>query len=50
MRERNMYTALDLEMTGLDVKSDRIIEIGALRVEHGVVTGMFSTLVSRLHS
>lgn len=45
MRERNMYTALDLEMTGLDVKSDRIIEIGAIRVEHGVVTGTFSTLV-----
>ena len=46
MRERNIYTALDLEMTGLDVKSDRIIEIGAIRVEHGVVTGTFSTLVS----
>lgn len=46
IRETEMYTALDLEMTGLDVKTDRIIEIGAIRVENGAVTGTFSTLVS----
>lgn len=40
------YTALDLETTGLDPKYDRIIEIGAVRVENGRVSGQFSTFVN----
>ena len=33
----NSYVAVDLETTGLDPKRDKIIEIGAVRVEAGVV-------------
>lgn len=40
------YIALDLEMTGLNVKCDRIIEIGAIRVERGIETVSFHTLVN----
>lgn len=40
------YVALDLETTGLDPKIDKIIEIGAIRVENGVETGHFQTLVN----
>ncbi len=36
----------DLETTGLNFNKDRIIEIGALRVENGVVTKRISTLVN----
>lgn len=39
------YIALDLETTGLNPKQDRIIEIGAVRVEHGRETGRFHTLL-----
>ena len=42
----NTYTALDLETTGLDPKTDRILEIGAVRVEDGRETGRFSQLVN----
>ncbi len=45
IKETECYAALDLEMTGLDAKNDRIIEIGAIRVEKGIVTGTFSSLV-----
>lgn len=31
----NSYIALDLETTGLNPKQDKIIEIGAVRVENG---------------
>ena len=40
------YLAIDLEMTGLNVKKDRILEIGALRMEDGKPTGEFSALVN----
>ena len=40
------YLAIDLEMTGLNVKTDRILEIGALRMEDGKPTGEFSALVN----
>lgn len=40
------YIALDLEMTGLNIKRDRIIEIGAVRVERGIETDRFHTLVN----
>ena len=40
------YIALDLETTGLDPKRDKIIEIGAVRVEHGVERGCFHRMVN----
>ena len=40
------YIALDTETTGLNPKQDRIMEIGAVRVERGVETGSFQTLVN----
>lgn len=40
------FIAVDLEMTGLKVKTDRILEIGALKVENGRVTDTFQTLVN----
>ena len=42
MRE---YVTLDLETTGLEPKRDRIIEIGAVKVCDGVVTGEYTTLI-----
>ena len=33
----NSYIAIDLETTGLNPKTERIIEIGAARVEDGTV-------------
>ena len=32
------YVVLDLEMTGLNAKTDRILEVGAVRVLAGKVT------------
>lgn len=40
------YIAVDLETTGLDVKTEQIIEIGAVRVEHGRVVDEFETFVN----
>jgi len=40
------YVSIDLETTGLNPKRDRIIEIGAIRVEQGEITGEFSTFVN----
>lgn len=40
------YLAIDLEMTGLNVKTDRILEIGALRMENGRPVGEFSALIN----
>lgn len=40
------YIALDLETTGLNPKQDKIIEIGAVRVEQGQETGRFHTLLN----
>lgn len=37
---------LDLEMTGLDPKTDKIIEIGALKVRDGKVIDTYETLLS----
>lgn len=39
------YLAIDLEMTGLDIKKDRILEIGALRMENGRTAGEFASLI-----
>lgn len=40
------YVAVDLETTGLDPKKDKIIEIGAVRVQNDVVVGQFHTMVN----
>lgn len=40
------YVAFDLETTGLDPRTDHIIEIGAVYVEHGVIVKSFSQLVN----
>ena len=40
------YVAVDVETTGLSPKTDRIIEIGAVKVENGVVTDCFSQLIN----
>lgn len=40
------YVCLDLETTGLNPRLDRMIEIGALKVQDGVVTDTFSTFVN----
>lgn len=40
------YIAVDLETTGLSPKHDKIIEIGAIRVEDGIERARFQTLVN----
>lgn len=40
------YVAIDLETTGLNPKIDKIIEIGAIRVQNGVIVSEKSTLVN----
>ncbi len=40
------YTAVDVETTGLDPKTERLLEIGAIRVENGEETGVFSCLIN----
>lgn len=45
-KDVDTFVAVDLEMTGLRVKSDRILEIGAVRFEQGHETGRFQTFVN----
>ena len=40
------YVSIDLETTGLNPKTDKITEIGAVKVENGVLKDTFSTLVN----
>ncbi len=40
------YISIDLETTGLNPKRDKIIEIGAVKVVHGVCTEAFETFVN----
>lgn len=42
----NTYISIDLETTGLNPKLDKIIEIGAVKVENGVITETFETFVN----
>lgn len=42
----NSYVSIDLETTGLNPKSDKIIEIGAVRVVDGIPTERFLTFVN----
>lgn len=41
----NKYVVLDLETSGLDKNRDYIIEVGAVKIENGVIGERFSTLV-----
>lgn len=43
---RNSYVALDLETSGLNPKFDKILEIGAVKVQDGVVTDTYETFVN----
>ncbi len=40
------YTVVDLEMTGLNVKKDKVIEIGAARVRNGKVVETYETFLN----
>ncbi len=40
------FTAIDIETTGLDPKTDKIIEIGAIKVRNGQIEEEFESLVS----
>ena len=40
------YVVLDLETTGLSCKYNKIIEFGAVRVEHGIVTSTLDILIN----
>ena len=40
------YICLDLETTGLDPKTDKIIEIGAVKVRNGKITDQFQSFVN----
>lgn len=42
---QNSYVAFDLETTGLRPTCDKILEIGAVKVEEGEVTGTYETFV-----
>lgn len=42
----NDYVVVDLEMTGLKAKTDRILEIGAVKVEGGTGTAVFHCMVN----
>ena len=43
---RAKYVVLDLETTGLNCYYDRIIEFGAVKVEHGIVTETMDILIN----
>lgn len=40
------YTAVDLEMTGLNAKKDKILELGAVRIRNGKTEDVFSVIVN----
>ena len=42
----NNYTVIDLEMTGLHPKSDKIIEIGAIKVKNGKIIDTYAMMVN----
>jgi len=39
------FVVFDLETTGLNKQSDKIIELGAVKIENGVITQSFSTFI-----
>ncbi len=40
------FTAIDIETTGLNPKTERIIEVGAVRVRDGKITDQFESLLN----
>lgn len=42
----NSYVCIDIETTGLNPKTDKIIEIGAVKIENGVAIEKFETFVN----
>ena len=40
------YVALDVETTGLDPAKDRLLEIGAVKVEDGEIRESYETLIN----
>jgi DNA polymerase-3 subunit alpha (Gram-positive type) len=46
MRVTDSYVCIDLETTGLDPKRDKIIEIGAVKVEDGKITAQWESFVN----
>lgn len=46
METNEELIAVDLEMTGLQVKTDRILEIGAVRIVNGAIQDRFQTFVN----
>lgn len=46
MEKPESYTVVDLEMTGLQAKRDRVIEIGAVRARNGQRVETYGTLVN----
>lgn len=42
---RQSYVVVDLETTGLSPENDRILEIGAVRLEEGKITQSFQTMI-----
>ena len=40
------YVLVDIETTGLSAARDKITEIGAVKVENGIITDKFSTFVN----
>ena len=40
------YVVLDLETTGLSCRYNRVIEFGAVRIEHGIETGRLDILIN----
>lgn len=43
--KNNEYVVVDIETTGTDLSSDKITEIGAVRIKNGIICEQFQTLV-----
>ncbi|MBU5669076.1 PolC-type DNA polymerase III [Peptoniphilus sp. MSJ-1] len=45
-KEYNTYVVFDIETTGLSSRNDKITEIGAVKIENGIITDRFSELIN----